>query len=155
MLAIAVISVSDRAYKKEYEDLSGPVIRDILYAGLKAEVTVTVVPDEKGALQKAIRENADKDYVITTGGTGLSPRDITPEATREICDKNVPGISEWLRSESIKETPNAVLSRGYSGLMGRTIVINLPGSVKAAAFGAKLLVPILEHGAEMVRGGKH
>ncbi|MGD0781482.1 MAG: MogA/MoaB family molybdenum cofactor biosynthesis protein [Candidatus Aminicenantales bacterium] len=155
MLAIAVITVSDRAYKKEYEDVSGPLIRDILFAGLGAEVTITVVPDEKEALQKAIRGNAGKDYVITTGGTGLSPRDITPEATKELCDKDVPGISEWLRRESIKETPNAVLSRGYSGLMGRTIVINLPGSVKGAAFGAKLLVPILEHGADMVRGGKH
>jgi molybdopterin adenylyltransferase len=155
MLVIAVITVSDRAHKKEYEDLSGPVIRDILFAGLEAEVTLTVVPDEKEPLQKAIRANADKDYVITTGGTGLSPRDITPEATKELCDRDVPGISEWLRAESIKETRNAVLSRGYSGLMGRTIVINLPGSVKAAAFGAKTLVPILEHGAEMVRGGKH
>ncbi len=155
MLTIAVITVSDRAHKKEYEDLSGPLIRDILFAGLGAEVTITVVPDEKKTLQKAIRENADKDYVITTGGTGLSPRDITPEATREICDKDIPGLSEWLRGESIKETPNAVLSRGYSGLMGKTIVINLPGSVKGAAFGAKLLVPVLEHGAEMVRGGKH
>ena len=155
MLAIAVITVSDRAYKEEYEDVSGPVVRDILFAGLEAEVTITVVPDEKGALQKAIRGNADKDYVITTGGTGLSPRDITPEATKELCDKDVPGISEWLRRESIKETPNAVLSRGYCGLMGKTIIINLPGSVKAAAFCANLLVPILEHGAEMVRGGKH
>ena len=155
MLAIAVITVSDRAHKKEYEDLSGPVIRDILFAGLGAEVTITVVPDEKEALQKAIRGNADKDYVITTGGTGLSPRDITPEVTMELCDKAVPGIAEWLRAESMKETPNAALSRGYCGLMGKTIVINLPGSVKAAAFGAKVLVPILEHGAEMVRGGKH
>jgi molybdopterin adenylyltransferase len=155
MLAIAVITVSDRAHKKEYEDLSGPVIRDILFAGLGAEVTITVVPDEKDALQAAIRSNADKDCVITTGGTGLSPRDITPEATKELCDKDIPGISEWLRAESVKETPNAVLSRGYSGLMGRTIIINLPGSVKAAAHGAKLLIPVLEHGAEMVRGGKH
>jgi molybdopterin adenylyltransferase len=155
MLAIAVITVSDRAHKKEYEELSGPMIRDILFAGLGAEVTIEVVPDEKESLQAAIRGNADKDYVITTGGTGLSPRDITPEATKELCDKDVPGISEWLRAESVKETPNAVLSRGYSGQMGKTIVINLPGSVKAAAFGAKLLVPILEHGAEMVRGGKH
>jgi molybdopterin adenylyltransferase len=155
MLAIAVITISDRAYKKEYEDLSGPVVRDILFAGLGTDAAMTIVPDEKAAIQKAIRENADKDCILTTGGTGLSPRDITPEATREVCDKDIPGISEWLRAESLKETPNAVLSRGYSGLMGRTIVVNLPGSVKAAAFCAKLLVPILEHGAEMVRGGKH
>lgn len=155
MLAIAVITVSDRAYNKEYEDLSGPVIRDILFAGLGAEVTITIVPDEVPAIQDALRANGDKDYIITTGGTGLSPRDMTPEATRDVCARDVPGISEWLRAESLKETPHAVLSRGYCGMMGRTIVINLPGSVKAAAFCAKTLVPILTHGAEMVRGGKH
>jgi molybdenum cofactor synthesis domain-containing protein len=155
MLAIAVITVSDRAYKKEYEDLSGPAVREILLAGVEAEVRLTVVPDEKDAIKKAILLNAGRDYIITTGGTGLSPRDVTPEATREACAREVPGISEWLRRESGRETPHAVLSRGYCGQMGNTIVINLPGSVRGASFCARLLVPILEHGRMMVLGGKH
>ncbi len=155
MLTIAVITVSDRAYKKEYEDLSGPAVRDIFLAGLGAEVDLTVVPDEKDAIKKAILFEAGKDYVITTGGTGLSARDVTPEATREVCGREIPGIAEWLRRESCRETPNAVLSRGFCGQMGETIVINLPGSVKGATFCARLLVPILEHGKLMVHGGKH
>lgn len=155
MLAIAVITISDRAYKKEYEDLSGPAIRDILLSCLEADISITVVPDEKDAVKKAILGHADKDFILTTGGTGLSPRDITPETTREVCDREIPGIGEWLRRESCRETPHAVLSRGYCGLRGTTIIINLPGSVKAAAFCARLLVPIMEHAKEMVHGGKH
>jgi molybdopterin adenylyltransferase len=155
MLAIAVITVSDRAYKKEYEDLSGPAVKDILLTSLDADVVITVVPDEKDAIQKAIFGHAGRDFILTTGGTGLSPRDITPEATREVCDREIPGISEWLRRESCRETLNAVLSRGYCGLRGTTVIINLPGSVKAATFCARLLVPVLEHASEMVRGGKH
>ncbi len=155
MLTIAVITVSDRAYKKEYKDLSGPAVRDIFLAGLAVEIDLTVVPDEKDAVKRAILLQAGKDYVITTGGTGLSPRDVTPEATREVCGREIPGISEWLRLESYRETPNAVLSRGFCGQMGETIVINLPGSVRGASFCAQLLVPILEHGKLMVHGGKH
>jgi molybdopterin adenylyltransferase len=155
MLAIAVITISDRAFKKEYEDLSGPAVRDIFLAGVPCEVSLTVVPDEKDAIKRAIFLNAGKDYVVTTGGTGLSARDVTPEATREACDRDVPGISEWLRRESMRETPNAVLSRGYCGQMGNTIVINLPGSVRGASFCARLLVPILEHGKSMVTGERH
>jgi len=155
MLAIAVITISDRAYKKEYEDLSGPAIRDILLSCLEADISITVVPDEKEAVKKAILGHADKDFILTTGGTGLSPRDITPEATREICDREIPGIGEWLRRESCRETLNAVLSRGYCGLRGTTIIVNLPGSLKAASFCARLLVPIMEHAKEMARAGKH
>ena len=155
MLAIAVITVSDRAFKKEYEDLSGPAVREILWTGVPCEVSLTVVPDEKDAIKRAILLNARNDYIITTGGTGLSPRDVTPEATREVCSREVPGISEWLRRESARETPNAVLSRGYCGQMGNAIVVNLPGSVRGASFYARLLVTILEHGKSMAEGGRH
>jgi len=155
MLTIAVITVSDRAYKKEYEDLSGPAVRDVFLAGLEAEVELAVVPDEKDAIKRAILAGAGKDYIVTTGGTGLSPRDVTPEATREVCGREIPGIAEWLRRESLRETPHAVLSRGFCGQMGGAIVINLPGSVRGASFCARLLVPILEHGKLMVHGGKH
>jgi len=155
MLAIAVITVSDRAYKKEYEDLSGPAVRDILLAGVPCDVSLTVVPDEKDAIKRALLLDAGKDYIITTGGTGLAARDVTPEATREVCGREVPGVSEWLRRESMRETPNAALSRGFCGQMGTTIIVNLPGSVRGATFCAKLLVTVLEHGKEMIMGARH
>ena len=155
MLDIAVITVSDRAFKKEYDDLSGPAVLEILRAGVPCEAGLMVVPDEKDAIKRAILLHAGKDYVITTGGTGLAPRDVTPEATREVCGREVPGIAEWLRRESARETPNAVLSRGYCGQMGNTIVVNLPGSVRGASFCARLLVTILEHGKSMAGGERH
>ena len=156
MLAVAVITISDRAYKGEYEDLSGPKIKEIIEAsGLEAKVRMKIVPDDKEAVRQVILENLDQDYIFTTGGTGLSPRDITPEITEEICDKEIPGLSEMLRRESYKETKNAVLSRGYSGLKGKTIIVNFPGSVKAASLCTRLMLPIMEHGRKMVHGGRH
>ncbi len=156
MLDITVITVSDRAYRGEYEDLSGPRIKEIIEAGgVKARVRLKIVPDDKDTLRRAILENLDRDYILTTGGTGLSPRDITPEVTAEICEKEIPGISEMLRRESSKETRNAVLSRGYSGMRGKTIIVNFPGSVKAVSLCTRLLLPILEHGRKMIHGGGH
>lgn len=156
MLAVAVITVSDRAYRGEYEDLSGPKIKEIIEESIpKTDVNLVIVPDEKEEIQKAIIDNLDKDYIFTTGGTGLSPRDITPEVTRTICEKEIAGISEFLRRESYRETKYAVLSRGFSGMKGKTIIVNFPGSVKAVTLCARLMLPIMEHGKEMVRGGKH
>jgi molybdopterin adenylyltransferase len=156
MLEVAVITVSDRAYRGEYEDLSGPQIKQVIEkSGIKVMMSLSVVPDEREAIKKALIGNLDKDYILTTGGTGISPRDITPDVTREVCDKEVPGISEYLRQESIKETKNAVFSRGFSGIKDRAIIINLPGSVKAVTLCTKLLVPVLEHGKEMILGGGH
>lgn len=156
MLEIAVITVSDRAYKGEYQDLSGPKIKKMIEeSGIEAEVSLSVVPDERKAIEEALIANLDKDYILTTGGTGISPRDITPDVTRDVCDKEVPGISEYIRQESLKETPNAVFSRGFSGLKDKTIIINLPGSVKAVSLCTRLLLPVLEHGKMMILGGKH
>ncbi len=156
MLEVAVITISDRAFRGEYEDLSGPKIKEIIEASaLQAKVRMKIVPDDKEAVRQALLDNLDQDYIFTTGGTGLSPRDITPEVTEEICDKEIPGISEMLRRESYKETKNAVLSRGYSGLKGKTIIVNFPGSVKAASLCTRLMLPIMEHGRKMVHGGRH
>jgi molybdenum cofactor synthesis domain-containing protein len=156
MLEIAVITVSDRAFRGEYEDLSGPKIREIIEkSDIDARVSLTVVPDEREAIQKAIEEKIGIDYIMTTGGTGISSRDITPDLTRELCDLELPGISELLRRESYKETPFAVFSRGFSGLKGKTIVVNFPGSVKAVTLCTRLLLPVLEHGIQMIEGGKH
>ena len=156
MLKIAVITVSDRAFSGEYEDLSGPKIKEILSAAdPAAEVSLTVVPDEKDKIKQAIEDNIGKDYIFTTGGTGISSRDITPEVTGGICEKELPGISEMLRRESYKETKNAVLSRGFSGIKDKTIIVNFPGSVKAVTLCTNLLLPILKHGIKMLHGGKH
>jgi molybdopterin adenylyltransferase len=156
MLEIVVITVSDRAFRGEYEDLSGPKIREIILASdLPARVTLTVVPDEREAIHAAIMDNLDKDFIFTTGGTGISSRDITPEVTQEICEKSLPGIDEFLRRESFKETPFAVLSRGFSGMKAKTMIINLPGSVKAVTLCTNLMLPILAHAKKMVEGGKH
>jgi molybdenum cofactor synthesis domain-containing protein len=156
VLKIAVITVSDRAFTGEYKDLSGPKIKEILSAAEPAtQVSLTVVPDEKDKIKQAIEDNIGKDYIFTTGGTGISSRDITPEITGEICEKELPGISEMLRRESYKETKNAVFSRGFSGIKDKTIIVNFPGSVKAVTLCTNLVLPILEHGIKMLHGGKH
>jgi len=156
MLKVAVITVSDRAARGEYADLSGPRIRDILEERLPgADISLTVVPDEAEAISQAIAGNLDRDYILTSGGTGLSPRDITPEICARICDRDIPGISEWLRRESARETPHAVFSRAYSGMKGRTVIVNFPGSLRGAEFCATLMAGIMPHGRDMIRGGGH
>lgn len=156
MLKIAVITISDRAYQGEYEDLSGPKIKELIEGSdVAAAVDLAVVPDEAPRIEQAFEEHLDRDYILTTGGTGISPRDVTPEVTREMCEKELPGISELLRRESYRETPFAVLSRGYAGVRGNTIIVNFPGSVKAVTLCTHLLLPVLEHGVKMLRGGKH
>ena len=156
MLEIKVITVSDRAFKGEYEDLSGPKIKEMIdKSDIQANVTITIVPDEKEQIRQSIEDNLGKDFIFTTGGTGISSRDITPEATREICDRELPGISEMLRFESYKETPYAVFSRGFSGIRDKTIIVNFPGSVKAVTLCTKLMLPIMNHGIKMLHNGKH
>jgi molybdopterin adenylyltransferase len=145
-MKILVVTISDRASKGEYEDLSGPAVKAILEDQIAgADVEVVIVPDEGDEIARALESGLSGDVIITTGGTGLGPRDITPEVTGRFCDRHVPGISEMLRAESLKETPNAALSRGYSGMKGRTLVVNIPGSVRGASFCAGLLAPLLTH----------
>ncbi len=156
MPAVTVITVSDRASRGEYRDLSGPAIVELIKESFpNAKVTLLLVPDDKSAIREAILENIGKNYIITTGGTGISPRDVTPEVTEEICEKALPGISEMLRAESYKETRFAVFSRGFCGIRGKTIIVNFPGSVKAATSCTKLLLPLMEHGIKMLQGEKH
>ncbi len=156
MLAIAVITISDRASRGEYDDLSGPRIKEIIdNSHLEAQVEVMVVPDEEGPIREAIIGHLDKDFILTTGGTGISDRDITPETTAKICDRELPGIAEMLRAESYKQTTNAVLSRGYSGMKGNTIIVNFPGSVKAVTLCTQMLLPVMEHAVRMIEGRKH
>ena len=153
---ISVITVSDRASRGEYEDLSGPEIVRLLKEALPdSRIRREIVPDETEELLKAFQAAEKDDFILTTGGTGISPRDITPDVSREFCEKELPGISEILRLESYKETPQAMISRGYAGLKGKTIVVNFPGSVKAVRLCTKVLIPVMEHSCRMLNGEGH
>jgi molybdopterin adenylyltransferase len=155
-MKILVITISDRAFSGEYEDLSGPAVSRILEESIPgAEATVVVVPDDEDGILRALESGLGGDAIITTGGTGMGPRDITPEVTESFCDRGVPGISEMLRAESLKETPNAALSRGWAGMKGRTLIVNIPGSVRGASFCARLLAPLLTHAGRMMDGKGH
>ncbi len=155
-MRILVITISDRASRGEYEDLSGPAVKTILEESISGvDIEVVVVPDEEKEIVRALESGLGGAAIITTGGTGLGPRDITPEVTERFCDRNVPGISEMLRAESMKETPNATLSRGYAGMKDATLVVNIPGSVRGASFCAGLLAPLLIHAEGMISGEGH
>ncbi len=155
-MRVTVITISDRAHQGVYEDLSGPEIERIVSESFpQAQVQREIVPDDEGALRDVFGRYLDSDYILTTGGTGISPRDITPETTEEFCDRSLPGIAEVLRAESYRETKNAMFSRGFAGLKGNTIIVNFPGSVKAVTTCTRLMVPIMEHGIKMLRGEGH
>jgi molybdopterin adenylyltransferase len=155
-MRVAVITISDRASRGEYEDLSGPEIEKEVFARYpSAEVTRSVVPDEPDAILAALRAGMGVDFILTTGGTGLSPRDVTPETTMRFCEKEIPGIAETLRAHSSAETPAAMLSRGYAGMRGSTVVVNFPGSLKAVRLCMKVLGPVMEHAIRMMRAEGH
>jgi molybdopterin adenylyltransferase len=155
-MKVTVLTISDRASKGIYDDLSGPAIEKIIKESIvDAEISRVIVPDEKDDILKALREAASSDFILTTGGTGLSSRDITPEICEEYCDRSLPGIAETLRSESYKETPNAMLSRGYAGIKDKTVIVNFPGSVKAVTLCTKILLPALEHAIKMINDEGH
>lgn len=155
-MTVCVITISDRASRGQYEDRSGPEIVSILREALNdSEIRREVVPDEIQAINDAFDRHTDADFILTTGGTGISSRDVTPEATRSYCERELPGIAEILRAESYRETPTAVLSRGVAGIRGNTIIVNFPGSVKAVRLCTGVLIPIMEHALSMLRGEGH
>ena len=151
----AVLTVSDGVVAGTREDRSGDVLADLL-AGDGYEVARRVVPDEAAAISAAIRELAEAAVVVlTTGGTGVAPRDVTPEATRSVIDREAPGIAEAIRADSIARTPHALLSRGVAGIHGRTLIVNLPGSPKGAMESLTAVHPVLRHAVEQLAGGDH
>jgi molybdopterin adenylyltransferase len=150
----AVLTVSDGVVAGTREDVSG----DLLAALLESDgydVERRVVPDERDEIAAAIRElAAEAAVVITTGGTGVAPRDVTPEATRSVLDREVPGIAEAIRADSIAKTPHALLARGAAGVVGRSLVVNLPGSPGGCRDGYAVLRPALSHAVELLAGAE-
>lgn len=153
MITVAVLTLSDKGSKGEREDISGPLIGDILKpigADLKY---YEILPDEKEQIKAKLIEYIGKvDLILTTGGTGLAPRDVTPDATLEIIDKEISGITELMRSEGFKKTRRAALSRAVSGIKGNTLIINLPGSPKAVKENLEIILDIIPHAIEKIKG---
>ncbi|RKX80470.1 MAG: MogA/MoaB family molybdenum cofactor biosynthesis protein [Spirochaetes bacterium] len=155
-MKVAVITISDRASKGVYEDLSGPEIEKLLISKIPScKIERVIVPDEAEEILKALETFKGFDFILTTGGTGIGPRDLTPNITEQYCDKELPGISETLRAESLKETNSAMLSRGYSGMKDNTIIVNFPGSVKAVRLCTNVIAPVMVHAVKMVKGEGH
>ena len=151
----AVITVSDRCSAGEREDAGGPLVRQMIEDAGYEVVYSSVIPDELDTIKAELCRCAGDDValIVTTGGTGFSPRDVTPEATVFVCERLVPGIPEAMRASSLKITERAILSRQAAGIRGRSLIINLPGSPKAASENFEAVSSALKHGLEMLRGG--
>ena len=155
MFRVVVLTISDRGSKGEREDSSGPLIREMV-KGLPAEVIhYEIIPDEKEVIIEALKRSSDElkaDLILTTGGTGLSPRDVTPDATRRVIEKEVPGFSEAMRAESLKKTPHAMISRAICGIRGSSLIVNLPGSPKSVKENLSVILPALPHALSKLMG---
>ena len=155
MLTVGILTISDKGWSGERQDKSGEAIREILSKIDVRIVNYDLVPDEKELIAQRLIKWADEDKVdviITTGGTGLSPRDVTPDATLSVIDKVVPGFAEAMRAESLKKTPMAMLSRAVAGARGSCLIINLPGSPKAVRECLEPILPVLPHAVETLKG---
>lgn len=148
-----VVTVSDSTARGEREDRSGPEVHRLLRDAGFDVIGVAVVPDERTTIQDRLLMACERDgvrLVVTTGGTGLSPRDVTPEATRKVIEREVPGMAELMRMEGLKSTPRAALSRGLAGVRAGTLILNLPGSVKGVRESLGAVVPILPHALQVI-----
>ena len=155
MIKVGILTISDKGSKGEREDLSGKVIEEVVKK-INGEVKYyQIIPDEKDIIQEELIKAVDKlhlDLILTTGGTGLAKRDVTPDATLEVIEKEVSGISEIIRSESFKKTNRAILSRGVAGIRKESLIINLPGSPKGVRESLEIILEALPHGIEILKG---
>ncbi len=151
----AVITLSDKGAAGEWDDESGLVIREML-AGIDATVThYELLPDDLQKISETLRrlsDSGDIDLIVTTGGTGVAPRDVTPEATRAVIDRELPGMAEAMRAESLKKTPRAMISRAVAGIRKQTLIVNLPGSPRAVRENLAIILPALSHTVEKIKG---
>mgnify|MGYP001095553295 CR=1 FL=1 len=154
MIRVAILTASDKGSRGEREDLSASVIRELV-ARIEGEVVAyAVVPDDREILAQKLREFCDEvkaDLVLTTGGTGFGPRDVTPEATRDVIEREVPGLPEAMRAAGLKATPRAMLSRAIAGIRGKSLIINLPGSPKGVRENLETILPALPHGLAILK----
>jgi len=155
MIKVGILTISDKGSQGEREDLSGKVIKEVAKK-INGEVKYyKIIPDEKDIIQEELTKTVDElhlDLILTTGGTGLAKRDVTPDATLEVIEKEVPGISEIIRSESFKKTDRAILSRGVAGIRKESLIINLPGSPKGVRESLETILEALPHGIEILKG---
>jgi molybdopterin adenylyltransferase len=150
-----IITVSDRGARGEREDGSGPEIAGMIQAMGMEIIARRIVPDEQDLICQTLMEWSDKgksDLILTTGGTGVSPRDVTPEATKAVIEREVPGMAEAMRHQSLAVTPHAMISRAMAGIRGSTLIINLPGSPKGARENLSVILPALAHAIEKIKG---
>jgi len=155
MINVGILTISDKGSKGQRQDKSGEAIRDGVSRMKSAVVKYEIVPDEMDIIADKLADWADSgklDVILTTGGTGLSQRDVTPEATLSIIDRSVPGFAEAMRAKSLEKTPMAMLSRAVSGQRGQCLIINLPGSPKAVQECLEVIIPAIPHAVEIIRG---
>jgi molybdopterin adenylyltransferase len=153
-IRFGILTVSDRSSRGERADLSGPALVEAVRAQNWSVVRSAIVPDELDVIKPTLADWADSgdvDVILTTGGTGFAPRDVTPEATLAIVERLTPGIPEAMRAESLKITPHAMLTRMVAGIRGRTLIVNLPGSPKGAVENLQILIPVIEHAIQLLR----
>lgn len=157
MFRVAVLTLSDRGARGQREDETGKVVAEMVKSLPGDVVCYEVLPDEQGVLEERLRRLADEqgvDLILTNGGTGLSPRDITPEATARVIERDVPGIVHAMMQAGLQKTPTAMLSRAVAGVRKNTLIVNLPGSPKAARENLEAILPALAHGMEKIRGSE-
>ena len=155
MIKVAVLTLSDKGSKGKREDKSGPAIERLIKKIEAKVISYDILPDEKALIKKRIISLCkEADLILTTGGTGLSQRDVTPEATREVIQREIPGIAEAMRFEGLKKTPYSMLSRAVAGVRGETLIINLPGSPKAVKENLSVILECLPHAIEKIKGSE-
>lgn len=153
-IRFGILTLSDRSARGERADASGPALAELIQAQGWSVVEQDLLPDEESAIRAMLSSWADSgkmDIILTTGGTGFAPRDVTPEATRAVIDRDAPGLAEAMRAASLKITPHAMLSRTIAGIRKRTLILNLPGNPKGAVENLQVVLPVLSHAVQLLR----